>query len=299
MSRSNLPSRSLLRPNVALRLKSRLAVHRRIALGTWSPPDDPTVHGTLKLPADPMLDYLEAVQCETGRKVTLITAVAKAFAIVFREVPDANVIVRWGRIYLRDDVDVFVHVALTDPQTGKPDLSGATLRNVDQHNLVELATSLEEAVGKVRADKDPAMAETRTRMRQMPQFLVRGALRGISFLSYTLNLDPTAIGAPRDPFGSVGITNVGSLGLDTAYVPLVPYTRLPLFIALGAVQREPVVHTDDNGQESVVIESRVALHATFDHRVLDGAHLAKMAGILRRIFADPTVALGPPGSPSR
>ena len=31
------------------------------------------------------------------------------------------------------------------------------------------------------------------------------------------------------------ITNIGSIGLDQAYVPLVPYSRVPILIALGAV----------------------------------------------------------------
>lgn len=279
-----------MRRNVALRRKTRLAVHRRIALGTWSPPDDPTVHGTLKLRAQPMLDYLAALREKTGQRVTLTTAVAKAMAIVFREVPDANVLVRWGRIYLREDVDIFVHVALTDPKSGKPDLSGVTLRAVDQRSLTELAQRLDQAVAKVRADKDPAMAQTRSRMRQLPQVMMRGALRSISFISYTLNLDPTRLGAPRDPFGSMGITNVGALGLDTAYVPLVPYTRLPLFLALGQVRDEPVVEGD-----TVTVAKTVALHATFDHRVLDGSHVAKMANILRRVFDDPEAAFGPVG----
>ena len=282
----------MLQRNVAIRPKRRLSVHRRIALGTWAPPDDPTVHGTLKLPAGPMQAHLAAVTEATGQRVTITTAVARAMGIVLREVPDANVLIRWGRIYLRDDVDVFVHVALTDPVTGRQDLSGVTLRRVDQRSLPALAAELDRSVARVRADRDPAMAQTRSRMRQLPQLFVRGALRSMSFLSYTLNVDPTRLGAPRDPFGGVGITNVGALGLDTAYVPLVPYTRLPLFLAVGAIRREPVVEGD-----AVRIAPMLSLHATFDHRILDGSHVARMAQILRRIFEDPAAAFGPPDTP--
>lgn len=275
--------------NVALRPQTHLAVHRRIALGTWAPPDDPTVHGTINMPVGPMLAYLDAVQAATGQKVSLTTALAKAMAVVFQEVPDSNVIVRWGRIYLREDIDIFVHVALTDPDTGKHDLSGVTLRNVDQRTLTALAAQLERSVAKVRADKDPAMATTRKRMRVLPQWLMRLSLRFISFLSYTLNIDPTALGTPRDPFGSMGITNVGALGLDTAYVPLVPYTRLPIFLAMGEIRDEAVVVDG-----ALTVATMMGLHATFDHRILDGAHVGHMVGILRRIFADPEAAFGPP-----
>lgn len=280
----------LLRRNVAVHLKRRLSVHRRIALGTWSPPDDPTVHGTMRIRAEPILAWLAKIHETTGQRVTLTTAVAKACGIVLREVPDANVLIRWGRIYLRDDVDIFVHVAFKDPVTGRHDLSGVTLRNVDQRSVMELAADLEAAVAKVRADKDPTMRETRRRMRQLPQMLMRGMLRSMSFASYTLNLDLSAIGSPKDPFGGLGITNVGTLGLDTAYVPLVPYARLPLFLAMGAVRDEPVVEDDQ-----VVVGKVLSLHTTFDHRILDGSHVGQMADILQRVLANPEAEMGPVG----
>ncbi len=286
----------MFRRNVSLRPKKRLSVHRRIALGTWSAPDDPTVHGTLKLPADPVLAYVAALQEQTGQRITITTVVAKAMAIVLQEVPDANVVIRWGRLYLREAVDIFVHVALQDKKTGKPDLSGITLRSADRRNLLELARELDRSVARVRENRDAALTRTRSQMRRMPQFLVRFALGFLGFVSYTLNLDPTLLGAPRDPFGGVAITNVGSLGLDTAYVPLVPYTRLPIFLAVGAVQREPVVVTDPDGTERVDIAAVLSLHATFDHRILDGSQVGHIADILRRIFADPAAAFGPVAS---
>ena len=51
-------------------------------------------------------------------------------------------------------------------------------------------------------------------------------LKITSFLSYTFNLDLRWAGIPRDPFGSAMVTNVGSIGLPTALVPLVPYSRV-------------------------------------------------------------------------
>ena len=279
--------------NVELHLKKRLSVHRRMALGTWSGPDDPTIHGTLRIRAEPMEAYLAALREATGQRVTLTAAFAKASGLVLAEVPDANALIRWGRIYLRDRVDVFVHVAMTDPETGRHDLTGLTLRDVDTRPLVNLAADLDAAVERARADSDPSMRATRKTMRDTPLLLVRAALKGLSFVSYTLNLDPTRLGAPRDPFGGVGITNVGALGLDTAYVPLVPYAKVPLFIAMGAVETVPVVEGD-----TVVPGRMLSVHATADHRVVDGAHLADMARILRRVFADPAAAFGAiPSSP--
>jgi pyruvate dehydrogenase E2 component (dihydrolipoamide acetyltransferase) len=116
----------------------------------------------------------------------------------------------------------------------------------------------------------------------MPYFMLNAMLRFISFLSYTLNLDLTALGIPNDPFGSMMITNVGSLGLEFAYVPLVPYSRVPILLAIGAVKEQPVV---ENGQ--VTVRKIMRVNATFDHRFIDGFHAASMSRILREWIEHP------------
>jgi pyruvate/2-oxoglutarate dehydrogenase complex dihydrolipoamide acyltransferase (E2) component len=104
----------------------------------------------------------------------------------------------------------------------------------------------------------------------------------LSFFMYTLNLDMRWAGMPKDPFGGAVVTSIGSLGLDTAYVPLVPYSRVPIFLAPGAVRDEPVV------EDGVVKPGRVmGLHATFDHRFIDGAHASKLARVFKEVLENP------------
>ncbi len=95
------------------------------------------------------------------------------------------------------------------------------------------------------------------------------------------------MGAPRDPFGSAMITNVGSLGLETAFAPLVPYSRVPLLISMGAVAEKPIVENC-----KVIAASLVRLCVTFDHRMIDGIHAAKMYKSLEAIFKNPEKELG-------
>jgi pyruvate dehydrogenase E2 component (dihydrolipoamide acetyltransferase) len=104
----------------------------------------------------------------------------------------------------------------------------------------------------------------------------------MSFLSYTLNLDLRWMGVPKDPFGSIMITNIGSLGLEQAYVPLVPYSRVPLLVAMGSVIEAPVV---EDGK--LVVGKIMRVCATFDHRVLDGSHAAVMSKTLRAWMEHP------------
>jgi pyruvate dehydrogenase E2 component (dihydrolipoamide acetyltransferase) len=78
------------------------------------------------------------------------------------------------------------------------------------------------------------------------------------------------------------ITNVGSLGLDTAYVPLVPYSRVPILLALGAVREAPVVR-----EGKVVVGKTMKVHATFDHRFIDGFHASVLSRVVRDWFEHP------------
>jgi pyruvate dehydrogenase E2 component (dihydrolipoamide acetyltransferase) len=78
------------------------------------------------------------------------------------------------------------------------------------------------------------------------------------------------------------ITNVGSLGLDTAYVPLVPYSRVPILLALGSVRDSPVVRDG-----KVVVGKTMKVNATFDHRFIDGFHASVLSRVVRDWFEHP------------
>ena len=274
-------------PNLELVPKKNLSSFRKIALGTWRTAYDPSVYGCLRLDAGKMLDWLDAFRAATGRRITLTHLLVKAIATVFAEMPDANAIVRWNKIWLRKDIGVFFQVAMTDEQTGEIDLSGVTIHGADQKSLLEILDETEERVAKVRAGKDKDLEGTRSTFKKLPYFLLFPLLQAIGFLTYTLNLDLRFAGIPKDPFGSVMLTNVGSLGLQEAYVPLVPYSRVALLVAVGTVEEEAVVR---NGE--IEIGRILRLFATFDHRILDGSHAAKMSRILQAIFEDPAKYFG-------
>jgi len=276
-------------PAVELTPKRNLSSFRKIALGTWKTAKDPSVYGTAVVEVDHALAYIEEFRRATGRRLTITHLMAKALGLVYVEVPDANALLRWGGIWLRKEIAIFFQVALEDPVTGEIDLSGVTIRRPDAKSLLEIVAEFESAAAKVRAGKDEEKEQTRQLFKRLPGWVAGFLLDLTSILIYGLNLDMRWAGLPRDPFGSAMVTNIGTLGLEEAYVPLVPYSRVPLLIAVGAVRRE--LRPDDLGQPVVVQTMRLC--ATFDHRILDGSHAARMVKILRRAFADPEAAFGP------
>jgi pyruvate/2-oxoglutarate dehydrogenase complex dihydrolipoamide acyltransferase (E2) component len=269
-------------PNLDLVPKKDLSSFRKIAIGTWRTAYDPSVYGTMELRMDDAMKYIAEFRQKTGRRLTVSHLMAKAAAMVLKECPDANAIMRWNRIYLRKRIGVFFQVVMSDEGAGKVDLSGATLYDVQDKSLIEICDEFEAKVQAVRARKDPALEQTRKTFLGIPYFMLNWVLKAISFFSYTLNLDLRRLGIPQDPFGSIMITNIGTLGLDVAYVPLVPYSRVPILLATGAVREQAVV---EDGQ--LAVGKVLAVNATFDHRLIDGFHAAVMSRVLRAWIENP------------
>jgi pyruvate dehydrogenase E2 component (dihydrolipoamide acetyltransferase) len=268
--------------NLALRKKKDVSPFRKLAIGTWQTAYDPSVYGTMNLRMEQALAYTQAFREATGKRLTVTHMMAKAAAAVFQRMPDANAILRWNRIYMRERIGVFFQVVLEDPRTGEIDLSGTVNYDPEQKTVEQIYDEFATKVERVRAAKDRKLESSRGMFRRMPYFMLNRMLRLVSFFSYTLNLNLRWMGVPKDPFGSIMITNIGSLGLQEAYVPLVPYSRVPIVLAMGAVEDAPVV---EDG--AVVPGKLMRVCATFDHRVLDGAHAAIMARTLRAWMEHP------------
>jgi pyruvate dehydrogenase E2 component (dihydrolipoamide acetyltransferase) len=268
--------------NLDLVRKKDVSSFRKIAIGTWQDAYDPSVYGTMELRMDEAMRYIAAFREKTGKRLTISHMMAKAAAMVLKECPDANAVLRWNRVYLRQVIGVFFQVVMTDEGPGKVDLSGATLYDVEKKTLNEIYDEFNAKCDEVRKRKDKALEKTRKTFLGIPYLWLNRVLKLISFFSYTLNLDLRWAGIPKDPFGSIMITNIGSLGLDTAYVPLVPYSHVPILLAIGAVKDVPVV---ENG--AIKPGKIMRVNATFDHRFIDGFHAAQMSRILREWFEHP------------
>jgi pyruvate dehydrogenase E2 component (dihydrolipoamide acetyltransferase) len=279
-------------PNIELHPARPIPAFRKIAIGTWATTFDPQVYGTMTVRMERALEFIEDFRKRTGKRVTVTHLVAKAVALAFTRMPDANAILRFARIYPRKVIAVFLQVAMTDPTTGKPDLSGTTIYNVDRMSLAEIIDATEHNVKLVRADQDKALAKSRKTFSAVPGLILHRLLRFLSFILYTLNIDLSWAGVPKDGFGSVMVTNIGSLGLEVAYVPLVPWSRVPMIITVGKVNDEPVV---ENG--AVVAGKVMRLSATFDHRFIDGMHAAQLAKSIEEAFREPERLLEPPITP--
>ena len=258
---------------------------RKVAMGTWRTAKDPSVYGLAEIDITETLAHLEAYANKHDVKISPAHLVGKAAAYCLQRRPESNAMIRGGRIYLRKHVSLFYQVNI--PGEGadkikKATLSGCTIHHAENLSTAGIARAMAEKVELVRSHKDRELAGNLAAVKKMPWWMTRYYLDIASWLIYGLNMDLSWIGIPKDPFGSIMITNVGSLGIDLAWAPLCPYTRVPLLLTVGLIQAKPWVVDG-----KVEVRSIMPVCVTFDHRVIDGVHVSQLAYDFKKCFAEP------------
>jgi pyruvate dehydrogenase E2 component (dihydrolipoamide acetyltransferase) len=264
--------------NVHLLAPRKLSAWRKISLGSWRPNGDSQVYCEIKLKADPALKKIAMLNSDSFSKLTLTHFVGKVMGRVLAEVPDLNAIVRLGNIYPRRDVDIFFHVVYDETE-----LSGVVVRNIDKKSFAQISQEISKTASSIRKGQDKDFKKIKNSWDFIPSLLSRWVLDLIGFISYSLNINIKGAGIPKDCFGSMMITNIGSLGFSQAFVPLSPYSRIPFILALGKPELTPTATAD--GQ--VIVENQLSFCMTFDHRIMDGARGAKMAKLMKLYFENP------------
>ena len=232
------------------------------------------------------LAYVEDFRARSGQRLTVTQLVGKAAADALRRHPEANVLLRWNRPWLRRRVSVCVLVMQPGP-TGRVDLTTAVVHDADALSLMGFAAAMEECVQRVRQRRDAAIERGKRHSSFIPMGLMFEALRWLSFVWYTLNVDLAWLGMPSDPFGSVALSNVGSLGLERAWLAMIPYTRVGLCLAPGAVRDAPVL------EGTAPVPGKVmSLTCTYDARLFDVELVSRVLGHIRAALEDPDSTWG-------
>lgn len=264
----------------------KMNLRRKLAIATWSAPREANIYGKLTVDATQALAYIESLRARTSAKVTITHLVGKAVAMALAQAPTLNGRVILGRFVPFDSVDVAFLVSLEEGQ----DLAKAKVCNVDQKSVMDIAAELRERSQRLRKGGDAGFEKSKDAIRALPSWALRPVVWMTGFLSGGLGLKLPALGVEPFPFGSCIVTSVGMFGLDEGYVPPTPFARVPLYILVGAVRRQPAVETvaGPNGTvEKVISVPQLTITATIDHRFIDGAQLGTVAKVVRSILEDP------------
>ena len=255
---------------------TRPTVRRKIAVASWRAPSEGRIHARAEVDVSVALAHLAALRAEHGVRVTLTHLVGAALGRALRDVPEARFRVVLGRLRPIDEVTIAFAVDIEDGR----DLAPVRVHDADRLTTLEVARAVEEGARTVRAGQDRSFRRSSSIMRAVPIWAMRPVVNVASLV--TGGLGRGLFGQPGRPLGTAFVSNVGTLGLEEAFLAPVPFARVPVYLAIGAVRDRPVVV----GTE-VVARPTCVLVATADHRIVDGAHAGLIQQALLRHLADP------------
>jgi pyruvate/2-oxoglutarate dehydrogenase complex dihydrolipoamide acyltransferase (E2) component len=261
---------------------------RKMAAAIFNPPRDGKVFGMVDLN---MREPLRAIEewNKDGHHVTATHYFMSTMAhIIGAWVPELNCYARWGKVYQREKVTISAAVLV-----GGKDLTTVRIHDADKKTVLELSKEMNDKVKARREGKDDKAMATRKGLSGVPWPLRRWIFQGIRYTVYELGI-PISGGLNKEMFGSLLVSNIGPLGLSYGIPALMPASNLAFVMSLGHVEEKAIV---EDGK--VIPCKMLPICGTFDHRVVDGAHIGKMSRGMKYYFNNPEALLSPAKYPER
>jgi ubiquinone/menaquinone biosynthesis C-methylase UbiE len=257
---------------------------RQLYGAVYSRPSDSKIFGTLEYDFTAARAYIDARTSDGLRLTPTHLVIAALGRTIAADVPEINCVLQRGRAVPHDGVHVAVAVSI-------PDARGTTtilVRDANRKSLEEIASQVREDATGERDESGGADTRSRQSAGRIPWPFRRLLGRFLTFAVTEFGLELPRVGLRRDSFGSVLLSNIGSFGLDTGMLALLPIARIPVAIAMARIQDKAVVR---DGQ--IVVRPILTLTGTFDHRLLDGALIGRLAGGVRRRLLEPKLLESP------
>ena len=258
---------------------------RRLAATLFDAPHSGRILVRVQVNAEPIEAHL-AARPGARRAVGLVPFVAAAAArAVAEDVPALNGYLERGRVRARDGVTVSV----TAPVPGEGGLLALPLRDAERQSASDLAAALRQRLHDTRE---------RARRGPLPEYVLSGvpwpvrrgvfrAARGLASLGVPMGRFDLA----PESYGALVVTSMEPLArgtrkddvlFESAFVPLFPAARNASLIAVIPPR---AVAAAVGGE--VVVQSRMELCFTFDHRLVDGLEVGRFIESVQDRLLDP------------
>ncbi len=251
---------------------------RVTAAAIYTTPTDSRVYGTLDIDVTEAKRFIDKKR-EEGVKITMVHVVTAVLArAVAFDVPELNCFIRRGAVVGREHVDVMVPVSVG----GDSGVTPMIVRDAHARRASEIAEEIREKAEERRAGSEMKAAKNKYVLNRIPWPLRRPVFRLLKWLTVDMGIEIPKLGLSAHSFGSFVVSDIGSFGLATGMTALMPAAKVPAVIVLGKIEQKPVVR---NGE--IVIRTILPLTGTFDHRIVDGMQIGKLARGIKRNFRKP------------
>ncbi|MBR06406.1 MAG: dehydrogenase [Rickettsiales bacterium] len=248
---------------------------RRVASTIYKKPVDSKLFGQSDLDVTALDEFISFKRRE-GVKITYTHIFTLLLARCLDTVtPEFNTYMRLGKVLPRETIDVMISVLKADGAMGS-----VKVGNAHQKSLSDLDQILKTEIGAARKGDDTHHKASKNLLAKLPW-----PLRSWFFSFYkriVVDWGVSLGGLSANNFGSVILTNIGSIGLDTGYPALMPSSNVALVFVLGGVKKKPVVVNDE-----IVIRNIMTVSVAIDHRMADASHGGKLLRYLKKAIQRP------------
>jgi len=241
---------------------------RKLSIAIYGAPLEGKVYGTYEVDVTDMMAYIKKRK-EEGVRLTVTQFVVAAMGkALFEDAPEVNCYVRRGKIVYRDSADVFISVL---KKTGNGQ-TGMVIKEVQNKSVTEIAEYVDARLEAKREGKEKGFFTLVKKLAKVPWPFRKMVLKMITWWIFDMEFPVPGMKKQSSPFGSIMLTNIGTFGLKTGMVALFPIGKLPGVITMGKAEETPVVIDGE-----IKIRTILPLTGTFDHRMVDGAQIGKLA----------------------
>lgn len=248
---------------------------RVTAAAIYTTPTDSRVYGSLEIDVTDAKRYIDERR-QAGTKLTMthvVTAVVSR-AVAF-DVPEMNCFIRRGKVIGRKRLDAMVPVAMN----GEAGVTSVIIQDAHAKTLSAIAEEIREKAKVARSGVESKAAQNKYLLNRIPWPLRRPVFLILKWITIDMGIEIKALGLSAHSFGSFVISDIGSHGLKTGMTGLMPAAKVPAVVVLGKIEEKPVVRKGE-----IVVRTMLPLTGTFDHRIMDGAQIGKLARGIRRNF---------------
>jgi pyruvate dehydrogenase E2 component (dihydrolipoamide acetyltransferase) len=165
---------------------------------------------------------------------------------------------------------------------GGEGVSAILVKDAHASTVTSIAEEIRRRAGENRAGTESKTAQNKYLLNRVPWPLRRPVFRFLKWITVDMGIKIKSLGLSADSFGSFVVSDIGSFGLNTGMTSLMPAAKIPAVIVLGKIEEKVVVR---NGE--MVIRTILPLTGTFDHRIVDGLQIGKLARGIKRNFRKP------------
>jgi len=252
---------------------------RLMAATLYSPPRDGKVFGLIDVDVTAIEEYIKE-QRRAGNKLTMTAFVICAVGRTLARHPEVNCHIRRGKLVPRDYIDVMCSVGIK----GGEEMAAVRICEAHLKSASQVAEEIRNLAFDVRQGQEGKVMRNKYTLTKIPWPLRGWVYKLIRWIVHDLGINLGFMGYTDSAFGSIMLSNIGTVGLTYGWPALLPAAKIPAVVNMGKCEQKPVVRG-----KKIVIRTILPLAATFDHRIVDGMHAGKMSRGVARILANPEI----------